>query len=93
MSGKEPDVLPDGTAFRCICGRKLTQKFENANKMCRQCSVDRTLNPVTRFEVIDYRGPNGDAPRGRVFVVRDIKVELSYQDDGRTLKAFITDRK
>ncbi len=36
---------------------------------------------VTRFEVIDENG--------RVYVTKDCKVELSYQDDGRTLKVFI----
>lgn len=36
---------------------------------------------VTRFEVIDESG--------RVYVAKDCKLELSYQDDGRTLKVFI----
>ena len=36
---------------------------------------------VTRFEVIDENG--------RVYTSKDCKVELSYQDDGRTLKVFI----
>jgi len=36
---------------------------------------------VTRFEVIDENG--------RVYVAKDCKLELSYQDDGRTLKVFI----
>lgn len=36
---------------------------------------------VTRFEVIDENG--------RVYVAKDCKVELSYQDDGKTLKVFI----
>lgn len=39
---------------------------------------------VTRFEVIDASG--------RVLARHDIKAELSYQDDGRTLKVFLTDR-
>lgn len=36
---------------------------------------------VTRFEVIDENG--------RVYTQKDCKVELSYQDDDRTLKVFI----
>ncbi len=36
---------------------------------------------VTRFEVIDENGI--------VYVAKDCKVELSYQDDGKTLKVFI----
>lgn len=41
---------------------------------------------VTRFEVIDHT-PNGE---GRVFTKRGInEIEISYQDDGRTLKIFL----
>lgn len=36
---------------------------------------------VTRFEVIDKDG--------RAYVRHNIKVELSFQDDERTLKVFI----
>ena len=36
---------------------------------------------VTRFEVIDLNG--------RAYTYYNCKVELSYQDDGRTLKVFI----
>jgi len=47
-----------------------------------QCQNDMPNNSkVTRFEVIDENG--------RVYVAKDCKVELSYQDDGRTLKIFI----
>ena len=37
---------------------------------------------VTRFEVIDETG--------RAYVKYDVKVEMSYQDEGRTLKVFLT---
>ena len=41
---------------------------------------------VTRFEVIDHT-PNGE---GRVYTKKGInEIELSYQDDGRTLKIFL----
>lgn len=42
-----------------------------------------------RFEVIDHR--HGQ-PLGRFFVAYRCKVELVYQDGGRTLKVFLTDR-
>jgi hypothetical protein len=49
---------------------------------------------VTRFEVIDHRSGGGGRygpPRGRVFGITDCGVELSYQDDRRTLKVFVID--
>jgi hypothetical protein len=47
-------------------------------------------DPLTRFEVIDHRK---DAPTvGRAFVAWPATIELSYQDTGRTLKVFVTDR-
>lgn len=39
---------------------------------------------VTRFEVIDETG--------RAMVKYGVSVELSYQDDGRTLKVFLKDK-
>jgi hypothetical protein len=44
---------------------------------------------VTRFEVIDHRKLGS----GRSFVANEITVDLSYQDNGRTLKVFVTDRR
>jgi transcription elongation factor GreA-like protein len=43
---------------------------------------------VTRFEVIDHT----KEMRGRAYVKYDIEVELSFQDDGRTLKVFVNDK-
>lgn len=40
---------------------------------------------VTRIEVIDEMG--------RVYVRRGVTVEISYQDEGRTLKVFVAARK
>jgi len=40
---------------------------------------------ITRFEVINKEG--------RVLVYYDVKVELLYQDDGKTLKVFLKDNK
>lgn len=54
--------------------------------MVEQREVDEFIHDdVTRFEVID-----GD---GRIYVKHDIKINLSYQDDGRTLKVFVTNKK
>ena len=43
------------------------------------------ISKVTRFEVIDESG--------RSYTRRNTNVELSYQDDGRTLKVFIKSNK
>ena len=44
---------------------------------------------VTRFEVVDWStGFDG----GRTMVRYGVRVELSLQDDGRTLKVFLRDR-
>ena len=51
-----------------------------------QCQKDMAdTQKVTRFEVIDKNG--------RAYTQRDCKVELSYQDDDRTLKVFIKSNK
>jgi len=51
-----------------------------------QCQEDMADNSkVTRFEVIDEYG--------RAYSDHYCKVELSYQDDGRTLKVFIKSNK
>jgi hypothetical protein len=47
-----------------------------------QCQDDMAHDlKVTRFEVVDENG--------RVYTKHDCKIELSYQDDGKTLKVFI----
>ena len=42
----------------------------------------RPQDKVTRFEVIDETG--------RTYTKWDVHIELSYQDDGKTLKVFVT---
>lgn len=42
---------------------------------------------VTRFEVIDHR----DDGVGRILTCNGVRVTLSPQDDGRTLKVFLND--
>jgi hypothetical protein len=51
----------------------------------KQSLVAEMPKKVTRFEVIDHTG------EGRVLVKNGVKVELSLQDDDRTLKVFITE--
>ncbi len=46
-----------------------------------QCQEDNNTSKVTRVEVVDETG--------RVYSKWDCKIELSYQDDGRTLKVFV----
>jgi hypothetical protein len=46
--------------------------------------IDAPKDRVTRFEVIDETG--------RVLTYYGVKVQLSYQDDGRTLKVFVEQR-
>ncbi len=46
---------------------------------------------VTRFEVIDHRDVSPTF--GRAFVAYGVEVQLSYQDEGRTLKAFVVNKK
>jgi len=51
-----------------------------------QCQEDMADNSkVTRFEVIDENG--------RVYTKHNCTIELSYQDDSRTLKVFINELK
>lgn len=40
---------------------------------------------ITRFEVIDDKS-------GRLIVRYNVKIEASLQDDGKTLKIFMTER-
>ena len=46
------------------------------------------IDKVTRFEVIDH----SKKMRGRYVVEYGIKVEVSIQDDGRTMKIFLNDQ-
>ena len=50
-------------------------------------SADRRIRDknINRLEVIDETG--------RVVVKYDVSVELLYQDDGKTLKVFLKDKK
>lgn len=43
---------------------------------------------ITRFEVIDHTSEF----QGRILVKYGVRVEISIQDDGRTMKVFLTDK-
>jgi hypothetical protein len=63
---------------------QMIEGFERVayKKGYMQCQNDMLHDQtVTRFEVIDENG--------RAYTEHYCKVELSYQDDGRTLKVFI----
>jgi hypothetical protein len=51
--------------------------------------LEMILKGVTRFEVIDHSSKK----RGRIVVEYGVKVEASVQDEGKTLKIFLTDSK
>ena len=68
--------------------RSLRKSLERLRKQ------GASLARVTRFEVIDYApgkiSYSPDVPRS--VVAREVNVELAFQDDGRTLKVFLTRR-
>jgi hypothetical protein len=51
--------------------------------------LEMLMRKVTRFEVIDHTKKK----QGRIVVEYNVNVELSLQDDNRTLKVFLTDQK
>ena len=66
-------------AFKSYGDTLLKGSFIHGYNQCQQDMDD--ASKVTRFEVIDTNG--------RVYQKWNCNVELSYQDDGRTLKVFI----
>ena len=50
--------------------------------------LDITTKQITRFEVIDHTKKKG----GRIVVEYNVNVELSLQDENRTLKVLLTDK-
>ena len=52
--------------------------------------MTETMNTdkITRFEVIDHTADM----LGRMLVKYGVNVEVSIQDDGRTMKVFLTDK-
>lgn len=60
------------------------------SEVCGGPGEPSTVSPesVTRFEVVDHCSGGG----GRVLVKYNVAVELRFQDHGRTLKVFLSDR-
>ena len=57
--------------------------------MKNQDLIDLITKTITRFEVIDHTKKK----QGRIVVEYDVNVELSLQDENRTLKVFLTNKK
>ena len=57
--------------------------------MTNQDILDIITKSITRFEVIDHTSKK----QGRIVVEYKVNVELSLQDENRTLKVFLTDQK
>jgi hypothetical protein len=79
--------------------------FTEAARVYEQCATElrmliadaapseiaRDAARVTRLEVIDHRKNATWNHDGRFLCLWDVAVQLSYQDDGRTLKVFVND--
>ena len=67
----------------------INKDFEDIIMKANQEVLDITTKSVTRFEVIDHTKKKV----GRIVVEYNVNVELSLQDENRTLKVFLTDKK
>ena len=65
------------------CGFEITKALaqSRAEALEEAARVAEDARKVTRFEVIDEGG--------RAYTRWGVKIDLSYQDDGRTLKVFV----
>jgi hypothetical protein len=66
----------------------INKDLEDIIMKANQEVLDITTKSVTRFEVIDHTSKK----RGRIVVEYNVNVELSLQDENRTLKVFLTDK-
>jgi len=66
--------------------KEYNQIVKQAKQMENEQRFD---NKATRFEVIDHT----DKKRGRIVVEYGVDVEISIQDDGQTMKVFLTNNK
>ena len=55
--------------------------------LAQEYEAQRNTDKVTRFEVVEHT----KGGRGRCYTAHNVKVELSLQDDNRTLKVFVND--
>jgi hypothetical protein len=67
----------------------INKDLEDIIMKANQEVLDITTKSVTRFEVIDHTSKK----RGRIVVEYNVNVELSLQDENRTLKVFLTNKK
>jgi hypothetical protein len=83
----EPCGVHQRPQWTCaFCLHEVLQRIESEH--CARLRGEATVRPeVNRFEVIGDTGR--PAEDGRLLTFRDVQVELSYQDDGRTLKVFL----
>jgi hypothetical protein len=71
---------------RIVGLKEYNQIVKQAKQMENEQRFD---NKATRFEVIDHT----DKKRGRIVVEYGVDVEISIQDDGQTMKVFLTNNK
>jgi len=65
-----------------IISKKMVESIANKAGFDEACAIYEAKNKeLTRLEVIDESG--------RVYINNNCKMELSYQDEGRTLKIFV----
>ena len=67
----------------------INKDLEDIIMKANQEVLDIVTKQITRFEVIDHTKKKG----GRIVVEYNVNVELSLQDENRTLKVFLTDKK
>jgi hypothetical protein len=67
----------------------INKDLEDIIMKANQEVLDITTKSVTRFEVIDHTSKK----RGRIVVEYNVNVELSLQDENKTLKVFLTNKK
>ncbi|KSU60729.1 MULTISPECIES: hypothetical protein [unclassified Gordonia (in: high G+C Gram-positive bacteria)] len=87
-----PELETENRSSRCgvcVAWEEADQFREWLSATPKDSRSALSSSTVTRFEVIDHT----TGGEGRAYVKYDVSAELSYQDDGRTLKVFVGDRK
>jgi hypothetical protein len=83
----EVNISPQGEVYAAKKALSIIQALQNKNKELEEQQEAETMyyesknENLTRLEVIDESG--------RVYINNKCKMELSYQDEGRTLKIFV----
>ena len=88
------------TAVRWLVEQLKLHETGEAEWMSKSSTINRALrmekeqielpdyDKVTRFEVIDHTS----SKEGRIFVKYSVMVDVSIQDNGRTMKVFLKDK-